>query len=256
MTTAQSVDAFPALPDWDRCEDRTLYWTLSLHIDRGRLPEKFHAQFHPRNKLAVQNAYCQSATLRDAMEPLFNDIADRERLSEVGDYLLDVPGARQGEWLEITIPGTVVWTTEGTSFAAELGAAQRRLLRCRRFWYVHQNGSLSYHTSFCLKYEHTPADYYFIALLQKIVAPKECAAQRGGPGAAARPITVGDGATGLFPLDRVLVRRLNEATGTWDGLVPFWHYVRNRFDAHARDLLDTFNVRVPVQRAGRGRQPV
>ncbi len=113
------------MPEWDRCEDKTLYWTLSLHIDRSRLPERFHAQFHPGNKHVVQSRYRQSIALRDAIEPLFNDIADRERLSEVGDYLLDVPGARQGEWIEIAIPDVVEWTTEGTHFSPISGARSR-----------------------------------------------------------------------------------------------------------------------------------
>ncbi len=243
------------MPEWDRCEDRTLYWTLSLHIDRSRLPERFHAQFHPGNKQTVQSLYQDSTVLRDAIEPLFNDIADRERLSEVGDYLLDVPGARQGEWIEIAIPDRVEWTTEGTHFVADLGRQEPRLLRCRQFWYVHMNGSLSYHMSFCLKYEHTPADFYFISLLQKIFAPKEFSVATPTGGAAkpvrSAPISVNDTATGIFPLDKVLVRQLGEATSEAQAFAPFWHYVRRRFDAHARDLFATFDIKIKDER-GRG----
>jgi hypothetical protein len=107
------------------------------------------------------------------------------------------------------------------------------------------NGSLSYHVSFCLRYEHTPADFYFIALLQKILAPKEFSAQRAqaGKGAGEAPISVLDAETGVFPLDKVLVRRLGEAAAP-DPLVPFWHYVRRCFDAHAKDLFDSFGIRI------------
>jgi hypothetical protein len=241
------------MPEWDRCEDRTLYWTLSLHIDRSRLPERFHQQFHPGNKHNVQASYCQSVALRDAVEPLFNDIADRERLSEVGDYLLDVPGPRQGEWIEIGIPDLVEWTTEGTHFVADLGRQDPRLLRCRQFWYVHMNGSLSYHTSFRLKYEHTPADFYFIALLQKIFAPKEFSVETP-PGGAAKSVPTGicvnDEATGIFPLDKLRVRPLLAAPDALQSFSPFWHYIAKRFDAHASDLFNAFDIKI---KDGRGR---
>ena len=240
------------MPEWDRCEDKTLYWTLSLHIDASRLPERFHAQFHPGNKHNVQSRYRDSVALRDAIEPLFNDIADRERLSEVGDYLLDVPGARQGDWIEISIPDVVEWTTEGTHFIADLGSQMPRRVRCRRFWYVHMNGSLSYHLSFCLKYDHTPADFYFISLLQKILAPKEFAAS-ATPGEPLRSaITVNDEATGIYPLDKVLVRQLGgrlEPSGV-PASAPFWQHIRARFDADAKDLLGAFGV---IIRDARGR---
>jgi hypothetical protein len=236
------------MPEWDRREDKTLYWTLSLHIDRSRLPERFHAQFHPGNKHVVQSRYRDTIALRDAIEPLFNDIADRERLSEVGDYLLDVPGARQGEWIEIAIPDAVEWTTEGTHFVAELGRQSPRLLRCRQFWYVHMNGSLSYHTSFCLKYQHTPADFYFISLLQKILAPKEFSGKPAPAGAAtaARPAAIGvnDEKTGIFPLDKVLTRPLGEAAKEVQAFAPFWHFMRRRFDAHAKDLFGAFDIKI------------
>ena len=248
MTVFESVGARPELPEWERCEDSTLYWTLSLHIDRERLPDRFHEQFKPANKHVVQRRYLQSTALRDAIEPLFNDIADRERLSEVGDYLLDVPGPRQGELIEIAIPDTVEWTTEGTHFFAELGPQQPRVLRCRQFWYVHMNGALSYHLSFSLKYEHTPADFYFISLLQKLLAPKEFtpAAPPGRPpaAAAATTVTVNAPVTGVAPLDKVAVRAHPAPPAPAAPFAPFWHYVRARFDAHARHLFQAFGVKL------------
>jgi hypothetical protein len=243
MTAIHSVGAAPTLPEWDSCADKTLYWTLSLHIDRSRLPESFHAVFHPQNKLKVQNSYQASATLRDAMEPLFNDIADRERLSEVNDYLLDVPGPRQGEWINVHIPNVIEWTTEGTRFSADLGQPQTRLVRCRRFWYVHIDGSLSYHVSFSLKYEHTPADFYFISMLQKVLAPKEfIPASTGDKDTAA--ISVATPATGIFPIDQVLIHAISATTDGSNPPLPFWQYIRQCFDAHATDLFEAFGLKI------------
>jgi len=136
-----------------------------------------------------------------------------------------------------------------------------RLLRCRRFWYVHMDGSLSYHVSFTLKYEHTPADYYFISMLQKALAPKEFRVETAAPASGeqlrrAKPpqrtsIEVTATKTGLFPLDKLLVRGVDIQTGQWEPLAPFWHYVRLHFNEHARDLFKTFDIPMG-DKAGKG----
>jgi hypothetical protein len=226
------------LPKWEKCEDRTLYWTLSFYIDRRVLPEPVIDSLRPARKLEVQSGYLESGRLRDAMEPLFNDIADRERLSQVDDYLLRVPDAPRGQWIEISIPDIVTWATEGTRFRAHLGTFPKRMLRCRCFWYVHLNGSLSYHASFSLKYQHTPADFYLISLLQKVIAPKEFAIPGPLP---AEPVSVFDQRAKVFPLQNVAVRTLSSERG-WSETVPFWEFIRSTFDRHAGHLFQHFGA--------------
>ncbi len=114
------------------------------------------------------------------------------------------------------------------------------------------NGSLSYHMSFCLKYEHTPADFYFISLLQKLLAPKEFAVtparRRRGKAARTAAITVNDEATGIFPLDKVLVRPLGEATGAAQASRRSGTTSAARFDAHAKDLFAAFDIKIKDER--------
>jgi len=223
------------LPEWERCEDKTLYWTLSIYVTPDRIPAALRERLKPANKHAVQAGYLDTEGLRDAIDPLFNDIADRERLSHVDDYLLDVPSPRQGEAIDITIPDAITWTTEGTVFRAELGKPVTRTLRCRRFWYVHLNGALSYHLSFTLRYAHTAADFYFISMLQKVVAPKEFTVS--GPAGTG---TIDGAAAGvkLFPVENVNVR--SQSSGFTP--LPFWQFVRSTFDQHAHHLFEHFGV--------------
>lgn len=209
---------------WEQCEDRTLYFTLSLYIDQEDVPARVKPGLALDGAAPPLAEFQGTRALREAMDPLFNDVANRERLGRVEDYLIDVEGPPDGERLSFVTPRVVSWTTEGTTYKIDLGAEQAREVRVRRFWYVHMNGALSYHVGLALTYEHEPADLYAISMLQKAAAPKEF--KKDGAGAA----NVYSGATGLLPLDAVLLAEPGGARRT------FWDFVANRFERDARQL--------------------
>ncbi len=212
--------------------DKTLYWTLSLYVDAANLPADFKQKFDPRRQYDVQRQVFESLRLRNAIEPMFNDIADRERLGVVEDFLLDVEGDHMGEIVQLAIPDVIEWSTEGKRFAAELGVQQPRPLRMRTFWYVHVNGALSYHVSFSYRYQHNAADFYFISLLQKLAAPKEFIRPADGPRG---DIDVHTPSPDLFPLHHVEVLKNGKAE-------RFWRFIAERFN---RDVVGLFG-RVPM----------
>ena len=127
--------------------------------------------------------YQDSRRLGRAIEPLFNDIADRQRGLFIQDFLLDTPSAPQrpgdsdGENVcdepEISFPADIRWETEGDRFALSLAQPVRLRARCRAFWVAHSNAALTYHLSLELPYAHDHAHYYALSLLQKAVAPTE-----------------------------------------------------------------------------------
>ena len=200
--------------------DKTLYWTLSLYIDAVNLPSDFKREFDPQRQFSVQRQVFDSLRLRNAIEPMFNDIADRERLGVVEDFLLDVDGDHSGEIVHMTISDTIEWSTEGRSFAAELGPQAPHAMRMRAFWYVHVNGALSYHVSFSYRYAHGFADFYFMSLLQKLAAPKEFVRRVD---ADTDKMDVRTAASGLFPLDRIEVVKDGKAQ-------RFWPFIAERFN--------------------------
>lgn len=209
---------------WVRCEDRTLYFTLSLYIDAGDVPPDIAEALALQDALPPLADFEGTQALRDAMDPLFNDVANRERLGRVEDYLLDTKGPPEGITLNLITPRIITWTTEGTTFKVDLGAEQAREVRARRFWYVHMNRALSYHVSLAMTYEHTPADFYAISMLQKAAAPKEFKRPADGAG------NVYSGRTGILPLDGVLVEGGAGARRT------LWDFVARQFDDDAKGL--------------------
>lgn len=209
---------------WEQCEDRTLYLTLSLYIDRADIPESIASGLKLDGATPPLAEFQGTRGLREAMDPLFNDVANRERLGRVEDYLIDVEGPPDGERLTLVTPQIVSWTTEGTTYKIDLGVEQAREARVRRFWYVHMNGAISYHVGLAMTYEHEPADLYAISMLQKAAAPKEF--KKTGAGAS----NVYSGATGLMPLDTVLLVEPGGARRT------FWAFVADRFERDARQL--------------------
>jgi len=224
--------------DFEDCEDRSLYFTLSLYITEKKVTEALGRHLDPELLHEFQPGYRSSKRLRDAVEPLFNDIADRERLGAVDDFLLDTLCPRAGEFLEFTAPPEIEWTTEGRRFfATPPGLDKTRLIRVRRFWYTHANGAIGYHLSFRYNYDHTPGDFYFLSLIQKLAAPKEFAAAPRPPGSP--PVRPTDAHTGLGPLDQIKVKRpAGEAQS-------FWQYVRDVFDADAGDLFSSLKASLP-----------
>ncbi|MGQ2943987.1 MAG: hypothetical protein ACT6Q7_18535 [Blastomonas fulva] len=254
--------------DWEPGEDfedarrGTLYWTLSLYIspeDVAAAVGQSGSRLTHKQFARVQQAHLPSVLLRNAIDPLFNDIADREVLGEVQEHLLaadDAPSItsadphaqrkaagrhiRQSEKLIFRMPKTVEWSTEGVTYCASPpGLDDERAVRFRRFWLAHNNGALSYHLALSHHYAsreidgdglgYDPSTYYFLSLLQKLAAPKEfeiahdCAA----PGAQ---ISVFADRTGISPLDGI---KVTDRTGNTDS---FWPFVKRRMLVDARRL--------------------
>ncbi|HRE43508.1 MAG TPA: hypothetical protein PKY87_06005 [Terricaulis sp.] len=222
---------------WVRCEDRTLYFTLSLYVDAGDVPADVAAALALKDALPPLGDFEGTQALRDAMDPLFNDVANRERLGRVEDYLLDTNGPPEGVKLNLITPRVITWTTEGTTFKVDLGAEQMRQARVRRFWYVHMNRAISYHVALAMTYEHTPADFYAISMLQKAAAPKEFKRPADGAG------NVYSGRTGILPLDGVL---FEDETGVRRSL---WDFVARQFDADAKGLFAHIRKTAPDAQA-------
>ncbi|MBY9066601.1 hypothetical protein K1X12_06800 [Hyphomonas sp. WL0036] len=214
---------------FEECEDKSIYFTLSLYISEKNVTAALGQRLTPDAVRDFQPGYRGSKRLRDAVEPLFNDIADRERLGAVDDFLLDTLCPRDGEFIEITAPDEIAWSTEGRRFiATPPGLGKARTIRVRRFWYTHANGAIGYHLSFRYNYDHTPGEFYFLSLLQKAAAPKEFEAASRAPGA--RPFRATDDKTGIAPLDLLRVKSPHGDNRS------FWQYVRSAFNLDAESL--------------------
>jgi len=175
-------------------EDGTLYWTLSFYIpysalcpgsapevvgDIPPMPPSFDAATRLKQLDEMQNAATRE--VRDAVDPLFNDIADRTRQGDVLDRLL-VDGKR--EEVAFHLPESIGWKTEGRRFQVALAKGDReRPAEMRRFWYLHSDGAMSWHVAFAVRYgkqleaelkEGRVSSLYFLSLLQKLAWPKEC----------------------------------------------------------------------------------
>lgn len=178
--------------------------------------------------------YQDSRRLGRAIEPLFNDIADRQRGLFIQDFLLDTPSAPQrpgdsdGENVcdepEISFPADIRWETEGDRFALSLAQPVRLRARCRAFWVAHSNAALTYHLSLELPYAHDHAHYYALSLLQKAVAPTEGTQWLDGDGSL-----------------RVHSREAG-------GALPLAGYLEAMFERHAASLLA--GIRVELGRRG------
>jgi hypothetical protein len=230
MMTALHVSALgPRQQGFVDASDRMMYLTLSLYLSSDKIEEAIGTSYTVDNLRTLQKNDPNSTILRDAIDPLFNDIADRERLAKVDEIILAATAPVAGDLIEITAPETLVWQTEGKTFhATPPGLSKPRRLLTRRFWYGHADGALSYHVSFSLGYDHTPGDFYFLSLLQKVLAPKEFSS---APHAGMRRPTA-SALTGIQPLDEVCIN-----DGTKNDL-RFWHYIKNCFEVDADTLLN------------------
>ncbi len=246
----------------------TIYWTLSLYIEADKVAAALKLKPGERVEPPVfRRAQCKhlpSLALRNAIDPLMNDIADREMQGQLQEYLLaaideddDDPGIanlieaaariRSHKTLTFRIPDSVSWMTEGVRFnASPTGMGGDREVQLRRFWLSHNNGALSYHLSFSHYYGgvdesgYNPSTYYFLSMLQKLAAPKEYAVdpelldpERFKPeDAETEPfVDVFDGRTlDIDPLDKITVV---EGEGKPD---RFWPFVRTMFEADAENL--------------------
>lgn len=249
---------------YDAAVSGTVYWTLSLYLEPGRvaaaLGRKPDERLQPADFRRVQMRHRPSLALRNAVDPLFNDIADRETQGEVREYLLaatseegdDLEQAaaliRKSEALTFQVGKSTTWTTEGVTFKAHPPALDDpRRVGLRTFWVSHNNGALSYHLSFNHHYGtyrgadgatrsgYDPSTYYFLALLQKLAAPKEYTLSPDRLSALtdrADPYTnvFSDEPLGIDPLDTLKVR---DAQGVE---TRFWPFVRNRLERDAQAL--------------------
>ncbi|MGD9803863.1 MAG: hypothetical protein AB7E81_16645 [Hyphomicrobiaceae bacterium] len=218
--------------DYQQAVDKTMHATLSLYINSERMEEVF-SNWNPETQRLLQSRQRETRQLSRAIDPLFNDIAIRDRNAVVEEFLIDLDGARFVEPVRITVPDRIAWETEGQQFEARLGGEIQREVAARTFWYVHSNGALSFHISMLLQYEHRLADFYFLSMLQKLMFPKEFEAV-GEVNAA-----ICSGRTGVWVLDHPTVRCRAEIAGDegqnifddggdfgFRGDLPFWTFVR------------------------------
>lgn len=264
----------PGASTFDRVLDGTAYWTLSLYINAESLAPLYPTELrnNPGEALrAAQLRHKPSFQLRNAIDPLFNDIADRDFFGRPRDFLFAAGlGARDGRgaWtldraadairteteLVFEVPPQFSWTTEGVRFHCNLRDPPQRKVRLRRFWFAHSDGALSYHHSFEHRYgggqASNPRDilhdpygiqtYYFLSLLQKLAAPKEFMlgekqlerTVNGDTEAIFLNPFLRDEPTGIDPLDRIVVRQQGHEVSR-----TFWRFMRDTFVADARVLL-------------------
>ena len=83
---------------FEECEDKSVYFTLSLYVSEEHVTSTLGRHLDADTVRDFQPGYRGSKRLRDAVEPLFNDIADRERLGAVDDFLLDSLCPQNGEF--------------------------------------------------------------------------------------------------------------------------------------------------------------
>jgi hypothetical protein len=177
--------------------DKGAFFTLSLLFDRQQIDELLHDCWpqSPRvrwdKKLLerLQDQYVDSTKLHGAINPMFDDIADRARNLFLRDFLLDTPSADiprddNGNPLDevaavhrnvcanvaLQLDHTVKWQTEGRALESILLGAPIRFdaVLCRAFWMAHSNEALSYHLSFEVPYRAELAQYFGLSMLQKM----------------------------------------------------------------------------------------
>lgn len=213
--------------------DGTLHLTLSFLIHHGLikavLPDSAAARWNREllGRLAHGSDYQDTRRLGRAIEPLFNDIADRQRGLFVEDFLLDTPSLPVDPGLAdadnicgrvvLQFPAGLHWKTEGRASTLRIAEPVALQATCRAFWVAHSNTSLSYHLSLQLPYAHDHRHYYALSLLQKAVFSSEQtdwlqSAAEGG----------------------LRVRDADDGAGDWQS---FYQYVRTLFESHAGHLL-------------------
>jgi len=198
------------------------FWTLSIAIGNDTLQKCLGSAWEPQNRHELKN-YQGSSALSKAIEPLFDDIADRKRHLFVDEFLVDAPSiagtVNINEQLVLEIPQHISWETEGKAFELDLEGTGEFPAICRIFWYVHSNGSLSYHLSLELDYAHDARHYYTLSLIQKLVFEKEGT---------------------QWARERGIVCRADERRQR------FWDFVIEKFNEQAMDLF----AKLGVERCG------
>lgn len=242
-------------------EDGTLYWTLSLHVPPSKLWLRGNhceagqqlplgVRFDRARIAAMQLREPVSRALSQAIEPLFNDIADRDDMGCASDYLFAIDSApcgesasacaRRSEAVEFHPPPEIGWTTEGKTFVASPdGLDRKRAARMQRFWFVHPDGALSWHMGVSLRFGHDPADYMFLSMLQKLTAPKEFALSQRDDGLGSLVEQPGvsvfsDEELGISPLDRLKLAWLDDPDSP---PLRFWHAIKAMFEKDAANFV-------------------
>lgn len=256
---------------YEPAKSGTIYWTISLYVEPERVSAALglDGRIAPDTFCKIQRNHRPSLALAYAVDPLMNDIADRETQGEVQEFLhattpINVDDmhdaaaiARQHQDLVFRMPETVSWTTEGVTFHAYPdGLARDRHVKLRRFWLSHNNGALSYHLSFSHYYGddkpagasgYPPSTYYFLSLLQKLAAPKEYALDPAVLEASlekpkAFNVLEDDTDLGIAPLDAIRILDLSGAAVKAGHDAPrpepadgekFWLFVGRMFDKDA-----------------------
>ncbi|WGM32251.1 hypothetical protein KKHFBJBL_02502 [Brevundimonas sp. NIBR11] len=275
--TVRRGERQPAAGGFEEARPGTIYWTLSLYIEADKVVGALQRtdgsplgeRIDPEIFRRMQQNHWPSLALASAIDPLMNDIADRESQGVVKEFLLAATNeptsnlregraaARKHEIIAFRMPASMTWTTEGVQFeASPPNLADDREVRLRRFWLAHNNGALSYHMSFSHYYGsydkgetkdvpgHDPSTYYFLSLLQKLAAPKEYALR---PGDLKTGRTVFDDDLGIDPLDNIKVAFRSEKGSR------FWPFVKTVFEEDAAVLFArlsqelTANGKLPVE---------
>ncbi|MCW1432092.1 hypothetical protein [Novosphingobium sp. JCM 18896] len=159
-------------------------------------PPRDDGPFLSRERLNSVRPDSATRQLREAINPLFNDIADRSRLGRIEDELF---AAARPQGLAFVLPREVQWSTEGQTYtvptfdpADPKGRPPRYPIHVSRFWYAHSNGALSWHVSFDVRYRNAafdealahglvPHGLYLLSLMQKLAYPKERELPGDGP---------------------------------------------------------------------------
>jgi hypothetical protein len=229
----------------DRTQPGHLHLTLSLLVEHRALEAAFGEQWSIERRRAILDDYQDTRALADAIEPLFSDVADRKRHLFIDDFLVDTPNRERtkgagtapanstsgnlNDEVVIVFPRRIRWKTEGDDFSLEFGHELRLAANCRMFWFVHSNGSLSYHVSIDLEYRHHHQHYFALSALQKLIYPTEDTRE------LARGKLPEDSPPNAAHYDAVRVE-------SHENGYRFWDYVERKFEAHLADLLETLKL--------------
>ncbi len=221
---------------------RSAFFTLSLLIDSEQMAALIgacwpHASWDQPLLENLQRRYADSSALNAAINPMFDDIADRARNLFLRDFLLDTPNppvtlGADGHPVDeaaarlrnvcarfdLELKHPIEWQTEGRNVETfDAGGAAIRFggVLCRAFWMAHSNEALSYHLSFEVPYGTGLTQHYGLSMLQKLFFNSEGTAWLLDNGGA----------------DGWLAQRAGEAP------VPLLTLVENLFEQHLLHLL-------------------
>src|SRR5262245_30348367 len=112
---------------YEKVQDYQVYWTASFYVAAARVPRDVAKVLQDREELQrIYDRDVVSRRLADAINPLFNDIADRERAGRIDDFLFavgrrkpdDVEAEYEESWIDLDMPDEVEWVTEGLTTTA------------------------------------------------------------------------------------------------------------------------------------------